>query len=115
MTAIVLYPLLTASLYYLLVRAEITRPLWRHYPARVDRFMACAACSGFWYGLAVAAVLGRHLHLPFGQLDAMSPLTPIVVAFCSVIWTPVIAWLHLVTLDQLTMPPLEASENANQT
>lgn len=122
MTAFILYPLLTSALYYLLARAEITRGIWRRYPRRVDRFMACAACTGFWYGLLVAATLGRHLGLPFAELEAMSPYTPVVVALCSIIWTPVVAWLHLSALERLFVPEElvgntthTEDENANQT
>lgn len=49
--------ILPVAFYYLGSRAVITRWLWSRYPARFARFMDCAACSGFWYGAAVAAGL----------------------------------------------------------
>jgi hypothetical protein len=112
MTALLIYPLLTAALYYLLARAEISRFLWSRYPPALDRFMACAACTGFWYGLG-AALLGRYYNLPFMALPSDGVHTIFIVGLCSTIWTPVVSWLHLVALDRLGAPmyedPLEAA------
>jgi hypothetical protein len=55
-TGLVLYPLLTCTLWYLGTRAVITSWLWSRYPPRLARFMDCSACAGFWYGFAVAAL-----------------------------------------------------------
>jgi hypothetical protein len=43
--------------YYVLARAEITRPLWSRYRGSLDALARCAACSGFWIGLALSAAL----------------------------------------------------------
>jgi sterol desaturase/sphingolipid hydroxylase (fatty acid hydroxylase superfamily) len=109
-TALLLYPLLTTAMYYLLARAEITRFLWSRYSPRVDRFMACAACTGFWYGLAVA-IWGRYAELTFMALSGDAYYTPLVIGLCSMIWTPVVAWLHLAALDRLGMPEHEEPPN----
>lgn len=99
MTTVLLYALLTTSLYYLGVRAKITRWLWSRYPKWLDNFMMCAACSGFWYGLAVGFVGGWDYDLPFLGLAGRSWITPFVVAFCSIVWTPIIAAIHLRAFD----------------
>lgn len=62
-------PLLVVALYYLIARAEVTRPLWSRYPARLDRLALCPACLGFWLGCTVAAVhVGTSA---FGCADAL--------------------------------------------
>ena len=63
MDSVFFFPVLTAVFYYLSARATITEPLWRRYPPALDRFLSCAACSGFWYGLGlgIADVLERQL------------------------------------------------------
>jgi len=99
-TGAVLYPLLTVCAYYLGARAEITRFVWSRYPRRFDAFMSCAACSGFWYGLG-AGLLGYTLRLPFLGIPGNYPETPVLVAFCSIVWTPILSWLHLAALEAL--------------
>lgn len=101
MTSLVIYPLLTVAAYYLLARAVITQPLWRRYPPRFDRFMACAACTGLWYGVGVAVFGGWVLSLPFLALPARSLYTVAIVGLCSMIWTPIVSWLHLAAIDRL--------------
>lgn len=103
MTALVLYPLLTTAIYYMGARALITRWLWSRYPARLDLFMSCSACVGFWAGLG-AGLLGRRIGLDFMSLNAGAWYTPLLVAACSIVWTPIVAWLHISTLDQLGLP-----------
>ena len=111
--------MLTAAAYYLLARAEITRFLWGRYSPGVDRFMACAACTGFWYGLAVAG-LGWLWQWDFMELPARAYYTPPIVGLCSMIWTPVVSWLHLGALDGLVVPepddpPVARSIDATET
>jgi hypothetical protein len=84
-----LYPLLTTMLYYLGARAMITQWLWSRYPARVDHFMMCAACSGVWYGAAVTAIHGYGLN---GWSPTIGGV--IAVALASGVWTPLLAALH---------------------
>ena len=103
MTGAVLYPLLTCAAYYLGARAEITRFVWSRYPRRVDAFMACAACSGLWYGLA-AGYLGVYLDVSFMGIPPDHWITPLLVGFCSLVWTPILAWLHLGAVDALGLP-----------
>lgn len=85
MLVALLYPLLTAALYYLGTRAKVTSWLWSRYPAWLGGFMDCAACTGFWYGLATEAAIGAwQPHVDFA---------PIVIGLCSIVWTPVVAAL----------------------
>src|SRR5512147_2730950 len=91
MTAFLLYPLLTAALFYLGSRATITAFLWRRYPPMLAALMDCAACSGTWYGFLVAATLGRWAGLDFLTLPATAYYTPIVVALCAMVTTPIVA------------------------
>ncbi len=89
--AIILYSLLCGAFYYLGSRATITRVVWHRYPPALARFMDCPACTGTWYGLGLALTLGRYLGLDFLGLDALHWLTPIVVAGCTMILTPIVA------------------------
>lgn len=93
MTAFVVYPLLTAALFYLGSRALVTSWLWSRYPRRLAQFMDCPYCTGFWYGLLVAIVGGYSFDLPFGSLVGNEAGTVIVVGVCSIMWTPIVASL----------------------
>ena len=87
---LLVYALLTTSLYYLGSRATLTEPLWSRYPAALARFFDCSACAGTWYGLAVgiaASTVGPAT--PPGLLS--ESYSPIVVALCSMVWTPILA------------------------
>ena len=91
MTALVLYPLLTAALYYLGSRAVITQALWSRYPPRLAAFMDCPYCTGTWYGALVALIGGFYLDLDFLALAGDAWPTIVVVALCSMMWTPMVA------------------------
>lgn len=82
-------PLLTTALYHLLARATVTEWLWSKYPPALDRFLSCAACSGFWYGFFLALLLipGADRHIL--HLDG-----PICVGLASMVWTPIMAGLQ---------------------
>jgi len=103
----VIYPLLTTALFYLGSQAAITRAIWSKYPKWLDRFMSCAACLGFWLGLAVA-MLGWWRDWPFLRLPGRDWLTVLIVGFGAMIWTPLLAYQHLAALTALqgdTRPP----------
>jgi hypothetical protein len=104
MTALLLYPLLTAALFYLGSRAGVTRWLWSRYPAGFGRFRDCASCSGFWYGIAVAAAGGFGLELDFLELSGDDWRTLVVVGLASLAWTPVVAYLLISRLEALGSP-----------
>lgn len=95
MATLALYALLTTAVYYLLAKAMITQWLWSKYPAWLDYYTSCAACSGFLYGGVVALTLGWPLDLPFLGLDGRSWLTPWVVGMGSMVWTPIIASMQI--------------------
>jgi hypothetical protein len=107
----ILYGLVASSLYYLGSRAKITEFLWSHYPPAFDRFMMCAACTGFWWGLGAAFVIGWWHELPFLLLPGRYWMTPVVVALTSVVLTPVFGALHLRALEYTNAMPLEESES----
>lgn len=98
--------LITTALYYLGSRALITSWLWSRYPQRLARFMDCAACTGFWYGLGVTLVLGSSV--PF---DVPTWGVPIIVGLCSMVWTPLVAALMQIALERLgSVVPPDAEE-----
>lgn len=101
MQTLVLYALCTAALFYLGSRAKITQPLWSRYPQKLAIFMDCAACTGFWYGLAVAAVGGYGLGLPLLGLPGDRPSTIAAASLASVAWTPMVAALMQLGLEHL--------------
>lgn len=101
MMTIVLYALLTTALYYLFSRAMITKSLWSRYPAWLDYYTACAACSGFLYGGVVALAIGWTQDLSFLGLSGRFWATPIVVGLGSLVWTPILADFHIRALLQL--------------
>jgi hypothetical protein len=99
--SLVLYCLMTTACFYLGSQAVITKWAWSHYPRWLDKFMSCSACSGFWYGLLAAFVLGWGFDLPFLGLDGRHWATPIVVGLGSIVWTPILAYYQILALTQL--------------
>lgn len=105
---VALYVTLTTALYYLVSRAKVTEFAWSRYPKWLDYWTSCAACSGFWYGLGIAAVIGRSRGwAPFG-LDATAWFTPFVVAATTMVWTPILARLMVVSWMELVIEPDDA-------
>lgn len=106
--------LCSTALYYLGSRARITSWLWSRYPTWLAGFMDCAACSGFWYGFALALVLDVRLE----EIRALpSILGAMVIGLCSIVWTPLLASLHDFALYRMgsaaedsTEPPVSLSE-----
>lgn len=97
---ILVYALVTTTLWYLGARAVITRGLWSRYPTWLDRLTLCAACSGFWYGLAVGA-WGAWREVPFAGLPGDRFDTVIAIGLASAAWTPIGAWLVVRALTDL--------------
>lgn len=95
MQPLVIYALLTTAAFYLGSRAVITRFLWSRYPPAFARFMDCAACSGFWYGLIAAGALD------LGPANVPPAARPVVIALCSAVWTPIVAGLMQHGFEQL--------------
>lgn len=86
---ILLLPLVTTALWYLGTRATITAPVWSRYPAPLARFMDCAACAGFWWGVVAYTAMGcAYESVPY----TLSYIP--VIGFSSMIWTPLVAYLH---------------------
>ena len=93
METLLLYTLVTPSLFYLGSRAVITSFLWSRYPHKLASFMDCSACSGTWYGALVAYAGGYHLGLDVLGLDGATPAAVVAVALGSMTWTPIVAGL----------------------
>jgi hypothetical protein len=93
MSGLALYPLICVAIFYLGSQALIMEWLWSRYPPRLDAFMSCPACTGFWLGLGCGA-LGWWLQIPFLSLDSRHFATPILIGLCSITWTPLLANLH---------------------
>lgn len=94
-----LYPLICVALFHLGARAAISRPLWERYPIRLDNLTSCAACSGFWYGLA-CGLFGLATETPF--LGSHAWYTVPLVGLCAIVWTPIIAAAQEKALHELT-------------
>lgn len=107
--SLLLYALLTTSLYYLGCRASITERLWSRYPEWLEDIAICPACSGFWYGLACGG-LGAWLELPFLGLDPRHAATPIIISLAAIAWTPIIAVFHIPAVEALDPPDRKHAE-----
>lgn len=99
MSAVVLYALVTTTMYYLGARALITQWLWSRYPAWLDKLTLCAACSGFWYGLAIGA-WGYWRAIPYGPLPGDRWDTVIAIGVASSVTTAIGAQLLLRALAE---------------
>jgi len=108
MTTFFLYVTIAAAIYYLLAQAKITEFLWSRYPAWLDYYTRCAACSGFLYGVAVAFALGWSQDLTFLGLNGRVWYTPILVGLCCIVTTPIIANAQISALLQLGVPDTRA-------
>lgn len=93
MSGLLLYPLLTAACYYLLAQATLTSFIWSRYPTRLDSFMSCPACTGFWYGLG-CGLLGWWQDIAFLGLPTNHWLTVLLIGLSSIVWTPLVSNLH---------------------
>jgi hypothetical protein len=111
METLLLYAFLTTASHYLGARAVITRAIWSRYPKWLDGFMLCAACAGTWYGFLVG-MLGWWLRLPFLGLSGRLWVTPILVGGCSMIWTPIVAYLHDTAMRRMEAARLESMPDA---
>ena len=108
--AVLIMLLAPPALWYLGSRAEITRWLWRTYPPRFARFMDCAACTGFWWGVIIFKIVY------FVLITINEPsypwytefVLPVLMGLCSLVTTPMIAFLHdraLYNLGTAVMDP----------
>jgi hypothetical protein len=104
---LLLYALLTTAFYYLGARAKLTQWLWSRYPKRLDTFMMCSACSGFWYGIGVGFGIGWWRELPFLGLPGRLWITSIVIGLCSMVWTPILSTVHLRAFEYTNAEPEE--------
>lgn len=98
MTTLVLYALLTGSIAYVVgwssLMAAPRDALEERWPA-LGRYLVCPFCTGFLYGLGLALVLGRWQDLPYLGLAGDAWVTPLVVAVCSILTTPITVYLAM--------------------
>lgn len=107
------YPILCSVGYYLLSRALITKFLWSRYPKKLDAFMSCASCLGFWLGLAIGIVFSRLAGWSFLGIPPENPLNPLMVAIFSIWWTPVAAYIQIYALSAVDLPESTEENNGN--
>lgn len=86
---LLLLPLITTALWYLGTRATITQWLWSRYSPKLARFMDCAACAGFWWGVVAFTLMIVAYKKPLNTLYYVP-----VIGLSSMVWTPLIAYLH---------------------
>jgi hypothetical protein len=110
MAILALYALLTTAAAYLGYRAMITKFLWSRYPPWLNYYMGCTACSGLLYGIAVAVAIGLPYDLPFLGLPGRSWVTIPVVGLGSMVWTPILAYVHVYALLGLGVGDPRAEE-----
>jgi multisubunit Na+/H+ antiporter MnhG subunit len=107
MLALVTFTALCTAIYYLTCRAAITEPIWKRYPAFLDRLARCPACSGWWLGALVALYV--------------SPIEPhitnhttieraILGALFGLVLTPLGTYLVIVALERTTIPDPTSSQ-----
>lgn len=116
MEAVAVYAVATPALFHLGARAKLTQPIWSLWDdTAFGRFMNCAACSGFWYGLLVATI-GYILGWTFFGAHAWWAIP--TVAVCSIVTTPLLAAAHERALHQLgygeALPSTIIVEQRNQ-
>lgn len=92
------YALLTTALFYLGSRATITSWFWNKYPPGLARFMDCAACAGFWYGVVLAVAL-PYVAPTLAVFDG--PAAPVLTGLCALVWTPAGAAVLQVSLERV--------------
>lgn len=97
-----------AAAHFLLYRALVTRWLWSRYPHRLDAFVACSACTGFWVGLGIGFywrwsgtdALGLHADLP---------ALPVAAGAATMVVSPAVAWVQIAALERLGVPETETA------
>lgn len=103
---------LSATIHWLIARAEISRPLWSRAPAFLDKLLRCPSCSGFW-------ISGG---LVFAGIRPLSPFVPIplwlhalVGGLLGIVLTPVVQALHLWALERTTVAeePIDVTASVN--
>lgn len=87
------------ALWYLGSRAVITRVLWSRYPARLTRFMDCAACTSFWWGTLLYLLLAA-CDLTLGYPSYTAPLWGLT----TLITGALVGYLHDQALYRLGEP-----------
>lgn len=81
---------LTATLHWLIARAEITRPIWSRASGGIDKLLRCAGCSGFWLGLGLGIIGLRPIDS--GIVVADVAVTGLLSVFFTPVFEAVLIW-----------------------
>lgn len=98
---LIVYALVSTALYFLGSWALVTSWLWSRYPERVRRFMDCAACSGFWFGVACAAIGGAVGYRGPFEGPLAGPGWMVLSGLVTMVTTPILAWPMIGSLHRL--------------
>jgi len=101
----VFYTTISTALFYLMSRAKLTQFAWSRYPTWLDYWLSCAACSGFWFGVGIAVLIGRTQEVGVFGLDPLAWYTPLVAGATEMVWTPILARLMIVSWMDLLVEP----------
>ena len=100
----ILLPAVSTFLFYLGGHALITHWLWSRYPAWLEAWAMCPACSATWYGAGLGWVFGKWLDLSIFGLPPHHWGTWLVTAAWCAFWTPLLAWCHLRAIGAVLGP-----------
>ncbi len=101
METVILFSLLSASLFYLGSRARITSFIWSRYPKSLAHFADCASCTGFWWGYLLALIVGYNEGWTYLGLSMREPWTHAFVGLCSIVTTPITAGVMQLGIEWL--------------
>jgi hypothetical protein len=92
MEVLALYVILCTGASFLLARAKITEWLWSKYPAWLDYYLSCTACSGFALGVGCAAIGGWCFDFDFLSFPAHSWMAVLASGCAAMVLVPILAW-----------------------
>ena len=68
-SGLALLALLCAALHWTIARSSALKFVWSRATGRLERLLACPACSGFWLGVLLAIFGLRPISTAFPTLD----------------------------------------------
>ena len=100
MIAALLIGVIGAAVHYLSYHAVITQWLWSRYPQGgfFDKLFSCAACTGTWVGLGMAAYF-RHKEAVLLEVAHDDPFLFVAAGAIGMVVTPLITFAHLGSLN----------------
>jgi len=106
----ILLPVVSTVLFYLAGHAVITQWLWSRYPAWLEAWAMCPACSGVWWGGGLGLLFGKWLGLSIFGLPPTHWGTWLVTSAWCAFWMTLLAWVQLRALGAVLGPwvPIKA-------